>query len=155
MAGLIGLRLLNKLPKTSYCLQTRTIPSISRWISTSNKKSDVTTTASTTTSAEACEVKHEKRHWQSYGFDETNELNDLNAMHSHGFFMISIGLCLSIFILAYRPEVNLHDWSQREAFLELRRREKLGLPPIDPYYVDPATIVLPTDEELGDTPVII
>uniref|UniRef100_A0A8D8PLG8 NADH dehydrogenase [ubiquinone] 1 beta subcomplex subunit 11, mitochondrial n=1 Tax=Cacopsylla melanoneura TaxID=428564 RepID=A0A8D8PLG8_9HEMI len=155
MAGLIGLRLLSKVSKTSYCLQTRAIPSISRWISTSNKKSDVSATASADTSIEACEVKHEKRHWQSYGFDSKDELNDLNVMHSHGFFFISIGLCVSIFILAYRPDIHLHDWAEREAFLELRRREKLGLPLIDPNYVDPATIVLPTDEELGDTPIII
>lgn len=147
MAGLLGLRLLNRLPKSG------TVPSFSRWISTSNKKSDVSTTA--TAETEACPIKEEKRHWQSYGFSETSEKEDLTEMNNHGFFLISIGLCLSIFILAYRPEVNLADWSHREAFLELRRREKLGLPLIDPNYVDPATIVLPTDEELGATEIII
>lgn len=149
MAGLLGLRLISKLPKC------RTIPSVSRWISTSNKKSDVSTTAVAGAQAEAADGKTEKRHWQSYGFNSQSEVDDLNEMHSHGFFLISIGLCLSIFFIVYRPESNLADWSQREAFLELRRREKLGLPLIDPNYVDPATVVLPTDEELGDIEIII
>lgn len=147
MAGLLRLRLLNRLPKAN------TTSNIRRWISTSNKKSDVSATASAE-SAQACPIK-EKRHWQSYGFSKTNELDDLNMMHNHGFFFISIGLVLSFFILCYRPETDMADWSQREAFLELRRREKLGLPLIDPHYVDPANIVLPTDEELGATEIII
>lgn len=44
---------------------------------------------------------------------------------------------------------SLEDWSLREAFLELDRREALGLPLIDPNLVDPSKIQLPTDEELG------
>lgn len=40
------------------------------------------------------------------------------------------------------------DWAQREAFLEIDRREKLGLPYIDPNLVDPAKITLPSEEEL-------
>ncbi|KAI5697054.1 hypothetical protein M8J75_004354 [Diaphorina citri] len=149
MAGMLGLRLLSKIPKS------RTSTVFSRLISTSNKKSDVSATSATGSATEACEIKQEKRHWQSYGFSEESELEDLNEMHHHGFLLISLGLCLSIFILAYRPEVNLEDWSHREAFLELRRRERDGLPLISPHYADPATIVLPTDEELGDTEIII
>lgn len=147
MAGMLGLRLLNRFNKAN------TTSNFRRWIATSNKKSDVSATA--TSAAEACPIKEEKRHWQSYGFSTTNELDDLNLMHNHGFFLISIGLVFSFFILCYRPESDLANWSQREAFLELRRREKLGLPLIDPNYVDPATIVLPSDEELGATEVII
>jgi len=49
----------------------------------------------------------------------------------------------------------LKQWSQREAYLELRRREAEGLPLIDPNYVDPSTMDLPSEEELGDTPIII
>lgn len=40
------------------------------------------------------------------------------------------------------------EWALREAFLELDRRERLGLPLIDPNYVDPAKIELPSEEEL-------
>lgn len=57
--------------------------------------------------------------------------------------------------MAYYPDMNLSEWSQREAFIVLRERELAGLDPIDPWYVDPATVELPTDEELGDTEIII
>lgn len=57
--------------------------------------------------------------------------------------------------LAYRPDDLGRDWAQREAYLELRRREKLGLPPVDPNYIPLDQIWLPTDEELGDTEVVI
>ena len=46
-------------------------------------------------------------------------------------------------------------WEKREALLEIARREKLGLPLIDPNFVDPSKIHLPTDEELGDFDIII
>ena len=45
--------------------------------------------------------------------------------------------------------ISYADWSIREAYLELERREQLGLPLIDPNLVDPAKLDLPTDEELG------
>lgn len=38
----------------------------------------------------------------------------------------------------------------REAFLELDRREKLGLPLIDPNLVPPENLHLPTEEELNE-----
>lgn len=43
----------------------------------------------------------------------------------------------------------------REAYLQLHRREKLGLPLVDKNLIDPAKIELPSDEELGDTEIII
>jgi NADH dehydrogenase (ubiquinone) 1 beta subcomplex subunit 11 len=53
--------------------------------------------------------------------------------------------------LCYR----LRDWSQREAYLLVREREAMGLPLIDPNYTDESTIVLPSEEELGDFEIII
>jgi len=47
------------------------------------------------------------------------------------------------------------QWEKREAFLELDRREKLGLPLIDANFVDPSKIHLPSDEELGDFDIIV
>jgi NADH dehydrogenase (ubiquinone) 1 beta subcomplex subunit 11 len=72
-------------------------------------------------------------------------------------FFFSVTLCLvwGSFVYFYQPDNLLRDWSQREAFLELRRREAAGLEPIDANYIDPAKIVLPSDEELGDTEIII
>ena len=48
-----------------------------------------------------------------------------------------------------------HGWEKREAFLELARREKHGLPLIDINLVDPSKIHLPSDEELGDFDIIV
>ena len=49
----------------------------------------------------------------------------------------------------------MKDWAHREAYLAIRAREAAGLPHIDPNMVDPANIVLPSDEELGDFEIII
>jgi len=47
------------------------------------------------------------------------------------------------------------SWRTREAFLELERREKEGLPLVDPDYISSDSMVLPSDEELGDVEVIV
>ena len=41
------------------------------------------------------------------------------------------------------------DWAQREAYLEIERRRKLGLPLVDPNLIPPERIKLPSMEELG------
>ncbi len=46
-----------------------------------------------------------------------------------------------------------NDWAHREGMLLLREREAAGIFPIDKNFVDPAKLELPTDEELGDTPI--
>ena len=49
------------------------------------------------------------------------------------------------------------NWAVREAFLEIERREKNGLPLVDPELIPVEKIKsqLPSDEELGDTDIII
>ena len=47
------------------------------------------------------------------------------------------------------------DWIQREAYLELARREQNGLPLIDRDYVSADTVELPSDEEFGKQEPII
>lgn len=47
------------------------------------------------------------------------------------------------------------SWGTREAFLELERREREGLPLVNPNYIDPSQMELPSDEELGDTEIIV
>lgn len=47
------------------------------------------------------------------------------------------------------------DWVTREAYLELDRREKAGLPLVDPYLIPPERVKLPSDEELGETEIIV
>lgn len=121
-----------------------------RCISTSKKNSDVSTAAAT--DEQTCKPPVKKQ-WQSYGWDPENEESD--RMHMHISFFLAVSMCIvwTSFYVAYAP--NREDWEYREAFLRLRKREELGLPPVDPNYVDPSEIELPTDEELGDTEVII
>lgn len=43
----------------------------------------------------------------------------------------------------------------REAYLELDRRERLGLPLVDPDLIPRDKVELPTEEELGDYKILI
>lgn len=145
MAGVIRLQ-------TS--LLRRVIPALNhRAISTSKKNSDTATIPADTKTAErpAASVKN----WVTYGFDKKSEEEDKASMHY--IFFSSVTLCLVVvgFYWAYLPDYNLRDWAQREAFLELRRREAKGLPLIDPNIIDPSKVTLPSDEDLGDTEIII
>lgn len=120
-----------------------------RLVSTSNKKYD-------TVAAEVTETKAAtEKNWVSYGFNYKSKEDDRNALHSVMFVSVTLCLVVGGFYLAYLPDYQLQDWSQREAFLELRRREQNGLPLVDPNFIDPAKIVLPSDEELGDMEIVI
>ncbi|XP_076250035.1 NADH dehydrogenase [ubiquinone] 1 beta subcomplex subunit NP15.6 [Rhynchophorus ferrugineus] len=121
-----------------------------RLVSTSKKNNDTVAAEISSRPARA-----ETKNWVSYGFDYNSKEVDRNAMHSLLFAGISILLVTGGFYIAYMPDYNLRDWSTREAFLELRRREEAGLPLVDPNLIPPEKIVLPTDEELGDTEIII
>ena len=100
-------------------------------------------------------VKHVKRKWTSYGFSETDEAEDRHARHQTMFVCVTIVFVLGCTVMAYLPDVRNRDWAQREAYLQLRYREEHGLPLIDPNLIDPSKIILPSDEELGDTEIII
>ncbi|XP_017493790.1 PREDICTED: NADH dehydrogenase [ubiquinone] 1 beta subcomplex subunit 11, mitochondrial-like, partial [Rhagoletis zephyria] len=101
------------------------------------------------TAKEFADVKSQKN-WISYGFDFIDPANDRSLMNFTFFTMITMGFVVFTYIIYYFPDFVLHDWAIREGFLELDRRERLGLPLIDRNLVDPATLDLPTDEELGD-----
>ncbi|XP_004924841.1 NADH dehydrogenase [ubiquinone] 1 beta subcomplex subunit 11, mitochondrial [Bombyx mandarina] len=120
---------------------------VSRNISTSKKNSDTATTA--------CETKTEDKNWVSYGFDYTSKEEDTNAHHATFFFSVTLCIVFGGVCWAYSPDVHMRDWAQREAFLELRRREKAGLPPISPNFIDPKLIKLPDESELCDVEIII
>lgn len=126
-----------------------------RVISTSPKKSDTATVASTQKSSVAESVADTEKNWVSWGWDLKDKEADRDWMKSSFFFSVTLCLVFGGFYLAYTPDNLQRDWAQREAFLELRRREAAGLPLVDPNYVDPAIIELPSDEELGDTEIII
>lgn len=97
----------------------------------------------------------ENKNWVSFGFHPTDESEDKFTMHVAYFSMITIGICVSGFLYYYYPDKNREEWAVREAFIRLYEREQLGLDPIDPNYVDPATINLPPDEELAEEDIII
>ncbi|RZF34388.1 hypothetical protein LSTR_LSTR008927 [Laodelphax striatellus] len=115
-----------------------------RSVSTTRKNSDV---ASVERTGEV------KKIWVSYGFDTDTDKDDKLHTHLSFFFGISLALMGSIFFIAYAPSDS--DWIHREAYLELRRREQEGLPLVDKNYLDVSKIELPSDEELGDTDIII
>lgn len=96
-----------------------------------------------------------KKKWVSYGFDNEDEAEDRHALHQTLFVTVTICLVLGSTVMAYLPDVKGKDWAQREAYLQLRYREEHGLPLIDPNMIDPSKIKLPSDEELGDTEIII
>lgn len=130
----------------------KTLPVVvRRFVSTSNKKCE---TATVDALKSGSQTKVEKS-WVSYGFAFKNKELDRNGVHSVMFASVSLCLVGGGFYWMYCPDFNLKDWSQRQAYLELHRREANGLPLIDPNFIDPAKIELPSDEELGDTEIIV
>ncbi|XP_044017130.1 NADH dehydrogenase [ubiquinone] 1 beta subcomplex subunit 11, mitochondrial [Aphidius gifuensis] len=124
-----------------------------RTINTSLQLKQASSNASVCSKSNVTEKK--LKNWVSWGFDENDKFMD--RVDTHVTFFVTISLCLvgGSFILSYLPDPGMQEWAQREAYLQLRTKEKLGLPPIDINYIDPAKIKLPTDEELGDTEIII
>ncbi|GFG35477.1 hypothetical protein Cfor_09130 [Coptotermes formosanus] len=127
-----------------------------RLISTSKKNRETAGLAEPIEKSETTEsTTVTKKNWVSYGFDFKSEEADRNAMNATFFFSITLCIVFGGFVWAYYPDVLLRDWAQREGYLELRRRETQGLPLIDRNLIDPSKINLPSDEELGDTEIII
>jgi len=96
-----------------------------------------------------------KKNWVSFGFSYTTEEDDLNNRNGIMFFMVTIGMVGTSFFLAYFPDYRLRNWYQREAYVELARREAMGLPQVDPNLIPPENFSLPSEEELEDFEIII
>lgn len=126
-----------------------------RWISTSQKKSDTATIATQEKTVEDFAKPDENKNWVYWGFETKSKTEDHDYMKSSFFFSITMCLVFGGFVYYYQPDFLMRDWAQREAYLELRRREAAGLDPVNENYVDPATIELPSDEELGNAEIII
>lgn len=94
-------------------------------------------------------------HWISWGLDRVNKAQDRFDAHFLFFFAGTGVMYLVIVFLWYYPDYRLDSWAQREAYLEMARRKKLGGPYISRDYVPADRIKLPTDEELGDAEIII
>ena len=138
------------------------------YISTSKKNKDslTTTSESPTAMEETEEYKKLKEHfadwdpekpknWVSYGFSYTDRDSDTWMKNVVYFFVVTCTFIYGMTLLSYTPDTRLKLWAQREAFLELERREREGLPLIDPNLIDPAKMKLPSKEEIGDQEIII
>jgi len=87
-------------------------------------------------------------HWVSFGYDYHDREADV-ATHRTLAFVTVFQLIAITFYANYVPDFNRRDWCQREAYLEIARREALGLPLVDPDYIPPEKMLLPSDEELA------
>ncbi|XP_043471082.1 NADH dehydrogenase [ubiquinone] 1 beta subcomplex subunit 11, mitochondrial [Leptopilina heterotoma] len=147
MSGLFRLRVLQGLTK-NVSLVARS-KNLCRKIGTSSKKNVTEVTSSPE------DLYPVKKNWVSWGFDTEDKRMDRHIAHLTFFVSVTVCLVLGSYYSMFLPNKNMIDWAQREAYLELRRREELGLPPVDSDYFDLSEFQLPTDEELGDTEVII
>lgn len=125
-----------------------------RCISTSPKNRE-TASISPTAAKEETKVEAKTKNWVSYGFSYTDKKEDRDAMRGSFFFSVTLCLVWGTFIWSYLPDPQMRDWAQRQGYLTLREREAAGKEPISRDYVDPSLITLPSDEELGDTEIII
>ncbi len=125
-----------------------------RFISTSPKNRETATVAPSAVKEES-KVETKSKNWMSYGFSYKDKKEDRDAVRSSFFFSVTLCIVWGTFIWSYLPDPQMRDWAQREGYLVLRQREADGLEPISRDYFDPSTITLPSDEELGDTEIII
>lgn len=150
MSGLVrfaGLSLLRGSPQLLAARQLRAI-------STSPKNRETVAIPKEQTKTEEAKSSTNKN-WVSYGFSSTDQAEDRNTMKSSFFFSITLCIVWGTMMWAYLPDIHLRDWSQREAYLALRRREAAGQDPISRDYIDAGTMVLPAEEELGAIEIII
>ncbi|RWS29025.1 NADH dehydrogenase [ubiquinone] 1 beta subcomplex subunit 11-like protein [Leptotrombidium deliense] len=96
-----------------------------------------------------------QKNWVSYGFDFLDYRSDRRDFHMFHFSIVTLIFTLGAYIWFHYPDWQQFEWAHREAYLELYRREKLGLPLVDKNLIDPSKIYLPTEEQLGDYPVYL
>ncbi|CAH8544230.1 unnamed protein product [Heterobilharzia americana] len=102
------------------------------------------------------EVKEITKDWVSYGYHETDKEEDIFLNRAASFFFLTVALFPSLFFWYYSPGQSHHDWSWREAFLELERRQRDGLPLVDKDLIPASQVQLPGDDELdSDVEIII
>uniref|UniRef100_A0A8C4UAK4 NADH dehydrogenase [ubiquinone] 1 beta subcomplex subunit 11, mitochondrial n=1 Tax=Falco tinnunculus TaxID=100819 RepID=A0A8C4UAK4_FALTI len=80
-----------------------------------------------------------------HGFSEDPDVDVLN-MQAVFFTGISLAIVLGSVFLHYLPDYGLQQWARREAELQVRERERRGLPLLDSNYYDPARLALPPPE---------
>ncbi|XP_018326119.1 NADH dehydrogenase [ubiquinone] 1 beta subcomplex subunit 11, mitochondrial [Agrilus planipennis] len=96
-----------------------------------------------------------EKQWISYGFEYESEIGDRLALHCTMFASVTLCLVVGGYVFMYAPDYALRDWAQREAYLEIKRREEANLPLIDKELINPKKIRLPSEEEIGNMEIII
>jgi len=126
-------------------------------ISTSKKNKDAATLNETIQTKPEVQATEDDPNWISYGYSLTDRDEDHFTHKMMMFLYITVGMCGLGFFFAYFPDYRNRDWTRREAYLELARRRSAGLPLIDKDLIpaEKMEAMLPSDEELGDTEIII
>lgn len=147
---------------SSSTTSSATRPVVVRLVSTSPKKNETSVAKPLSSQAATDEVTDfsveavkKSKNWVSYGFSRTDKEEDRQITRATWFMGLSVAMGVTIFMWSYLPDRQYTEWAHREAYIVLRNREAAGLEPIAPDYIDPSKIVLPSDDELGDTEIII
>jgi len=98
-----------------------------------------------------------RKDWISHGFNLEDEDFDRWSYQFACFMLLTVVIVGTTFVVKYQANKTWpnRDWVIREAFLELHRREKFGLPLVDPDFIARENIVLPSEEDLEEFDVII
>nr|CDS29129.2 pancreas transcription factor 1 subunit [Hymenolepis microstoma] len=100
--------------------------------------------------------------WLPFGMNAYDKIDDTSRYKTTTFILIVCFTFGLYFTFWYRPRGIEADWARREAFLELERRRKLGLPLVDPdliprermtslrskeYYIQDSTSSIPSTSQ--------
>ncbi|NWU87370.1 NDUBB dehydrogenase, partial [Onychorhynchus coronatus] len=80
-----------------------------------------------------------------HGFSAEPDVDVLN-MRAVFFAGVSVAIVLGSVFVHYLPDYGLTQWARREAEIQVRERERLGLPLLTSNYYDPARLSLPPTE---------
>ncbi|XP_013394408.1 NADH dehydrogenase [ubiquinone] 1 beta subcomplex subunit 11, mitochondrial [Lingula anatina] len=126
-------------------------------IQTSKKKKDVGTAEGILEKVDPSPVNsfEKPKNAINFGFSLDSEKEASMDYQLTLFCIITVAVVGSAFLVLYLPDKKLKYWSQREAYLDLYKREKEGLPPIDKNYIPEDQMVLPSEEELKKVEIIV
>ena len=100
-----------------------------------------------------------RREWFWLAASTKSEHKDWEKFHYYMFYMSTL---LGVWFMMYMYFMTtdfprLHEWSYREAHLEIARRTRAGLPLISPDLVERSRVEasLPSEEELRDFDIVI
>ncbi|CAH8494848.1 unnamed protein product [Schistosoma turkestanicum] len=94
------------------------------------------------------DVEELLNNWTTLGYHQTDKETDSFLSKLVPFALLTVGLFPFLFFLYYCPERNYSEWSWREAYLELERRRRDGLPLVDKDLIPASRVQLPSDEHL-------